>query len=91
MDVKEAVNLAKAHVSELFADENIVDLGLEEVEHDDRRHQWRITLGFARAWRRPGALAVWTSGFSDRTYKVVTIDRNGRPLSVKNRETTHAG
>jgi hypothetical protein len=36
VDVKEAVKLAKEHVLELFDDEKLTNLGLEEVEFDDR-------------------------------------------------------
>ena len=36
MDVKEAVNTAKAYVAELFANEGLSNLGLEEVEFDYR-------------------------------------------------------
>ncbi len=35
MNIKEAVNVAKVYVSDLFTDEQIIDLGLEEVEFDD--------------------------------------------------------
>ena len=34
MDVKEAVQVAKNYVIELFAEEGIVDVGLEEVDFD---------------------------------------------------------
>jgi hypothetical protein len=51
MDVKEAVALAKQSTRELFRDEQIVDLGLEEVEFDDSTGNWLITLGFpVRGW-----------------------------------------
>ena len=35
MDVKQAVRTAKEHVVELFADEPIENVGLEEVEFDE--------------------------------------------------------
>ena len=35
MDVKEAVAIAKRHVSHIFSEERITNLGLEEVEFDE--------------------------------------------------------
>lgn len=91
MDVKEAVDLAKKHVADLFAKEGVVNLGLEEVEYDEAREQWRITVGFSRAWDQQSAvLAVLGSAGVKRTYKVVIIDRQGKAISVKNREAANA-
>jgi hypothetical protein len=93
MDVKEAVGLAKRHVADLFAQEGVTNLGLEEVEYDDARAQWRITLGFSRPWDRPAPLAAiagWADGVMKRTYKIVIIDEAGKVLAVRNRETADA-
>jgi len=89
MDVKQAVDLAKTHVADLFAKEGLVNLGLEEVEYVDARDLWRITVGFSRAWDQPGSVASLLAP-ARRTYKVVTIDNEGKVLSVKNRETADA-
>lgn len=35
MDVKEALKKAKAYVADLLADENPINLGLEEMQHDE--------------------------------------------------------
>ena len=92
MDVKEAVELAKKHIANLFSNEGITNLGLEEVEYDDARDQWRITLGFSRAWDQQGFVVTALGPAAiKRTYKVVLIDKEGRPLSVKNREAADAG
>jgi len=88
MDVKQAVELAKQHVSDLFSKEGLSNLGLEEVEYDDAHEQWRITVGFTRAWDQQGMATL--IGPPKRTYKVVTIDQDGRAISVKNRETANA-
>ena len=53
MDVKEAVAYAKRYVLELFADENVTNIGLEEVEFDDRVNEWCVTIGFSRPWDEP--------------------------------------
>jgi hypothetical protein len=91
MDVKDAVEMAKATVTDLFAQEGLANLGLEEVEYDDAREQWHITVGFSRPWDQYGALSA-ASGIlgTRRTYKVVVIDKDGKALSVKNRETADA-
>ena len=44
---KKAVTLAKQYVGQLFADEGVTNLGLEEVEFDDEIGVWRATLGFS--------------------------------------------
>jgi hypothetical protein len=88
MDVKDAVQLAKGHVADLFSNEGVEDIGLEEVDYDDDRLLWRITIGFTRPWdRRYSALL---NPAMKRSYKIVTIDPDGKVLSVKNRETTNA-
>ena len=49
MDAKAAVDLAKITVADLFAKEGAINLRLEEVEYDESREQWRITVGFSRS------------------------------------------
>lgn len=91
MDVKEAVRRAKDYAAELFSAEGMTHLGLEEVEYDDARDQWRVTVGFSRAWDHGGVSAMLGGAATRRTYKVVTIAGDGTPLSVKNRETEGVG
>ena len=77
MEVQEAVRAAKAHVTELFEDEEIMNVGLEEVEF---KNGWRITIGFSRPWDR----TILTS--PGRSYKVVCLnDKTGRVVSVTDR------
>lgn len=90
MNVKEAVAQAKAHILDLFAEENLTNVGLEEVEYEDQSGEWIITIGFSRPWDAPrNTLAVLAAGTGPRrAYKVVRISNNsGQVLSVKNRET----
>ncbi|MSP01968.1 MAG: hypothetical protein EXR07_13090 [Acetobacteraceae bacterium] len=91
MDVKEAAHLAKNHVSDLFGEEGVTNLGLEEVEYDDALDQWHITVGFSRPWDKLSVLAGTGILGTGRTYKVVIIDKDGKALAVKNRETAYAG
>ena len=90
MDVKQAVAAAKQHIAELFANEGVADLGLEEVDYDDAREEWRITVGFARRWDLMRSIRLIDPA-PRRTYKIVVIDQTGKALSVKNRESTYAG
>ena len=94
MDVKAAVALAKQKIGELFAEEGIKNLGLEEVDYDDDKHVWRVTIGFSRPWDEPrnaNALAALAGQHSysywRRAYKVVRIaDGTADVLSVKSLE-----
>ena len=57
MDVKEAVRMAKEYLVELFAEESISDVGLEEVKFEDPSNKWNITIGFSRPWDQKNSLA----------------------------------
>jgi hypothetical protein len=86
MNVKQAVELAKAKIRELFADEEISNLGLEEVEFDESDDQWVITVGFSRPWDNPRS-ALAALSLPKRTYKTIRIDNKGNDnYKVKNRE-----
>jgi hypothetical protein len=96
IDVKTAVKRAKDYVAELFASEKIGNLGLEELDYDDAKRAWVVTIGFVRVWdRHPpdrvGCLAaglVQQSPFDGqpRTYKTVTVADDGTVRGIKNRD-----
>lgn len=92
MDVKEAVAAAKRYIEEVFSDEGIAEIGLEEVEFDNARDVWRITMGFSRErmvvdMSSPALGHLLAPRRRVRSYKVVRIsDKNNKVLSVKNRE-----
>ena len=92
MEVKQAVQVAKDHVADLFASEGITDIGLEEIEYDDYENLWQITIGFNRPWDQSigSVLAgVGSRTYKRRTYKRIAIrDRDHKVLSVKNRTTS---
>jgi hypothetical protein len=85
MNVKEAVSVAKDYVADLFIEEKIVDLGLEEVEYDDSQHVWNVTLGFSRPWNNRNPLVTFSnSGLPKRDYKVVKVsDTSSQVISIK--------
>ena len=90
MEVKQAVQMAKEHVAEIFADELIENVGLEEVEFDELKQVWAVTIGFSRYWDHPGGVFRALDGTpTPRTFKIVRIeDKSGRIQSVKHRNVT---
>ena len=95
MDAKEAVKTAKEYVADLFEDESIENLGLEEIVFKDGTGTWKVTVGFNRPWDQVKNLADVMSAASAgeipqwkrRSFKVVHIkDRTGKVLSVTHRE-----
>lgn len=87
MNALEAIAKAKQHVAEMFQDESISNIGLEEIEFIAEGDQWRVTIGFARPWDQPLGIAATMGGRRGRTFKVVAInDRDGEVISVKHRE-----
>ena len=88
MDVKEAVQSAKDYVIELFAAEQIADVGLEEVDFDESEEIWNVTVGFARPWDDRGIRSIVRMSEAPlRTYKIVRVrDADGVPLSLKHRD-----
>jgi hypothetical protein len=91
MDFKDAVKAAKQHVIEIFDGENLSNVGLEEIEHDEVRHLWTVTIGFSRPWDNIGALSAIAGQKIPRSYKVVTIDdTDGKIRSISNRAGANA-
>ena len=90
MDVKETVGIAKTYVTDLFADEVIINVGLEEVIFDEPSGDWKVTIGFSRYWTQSNALTTILRDRhpdrQDRSYKVVRIrDRDGHVISLTDR------
>lgn len=46
IEVTDAVKLARQFAADLFAGEDIKNLGLEEVVFEESDNEWRITLGY---------------------------------------------
>jgi hypothetical protein len=84
MEVKEAIARAKTYVSEVFGDEGISDVRLEEVEFDEAKDFWNITIGF---FRQPEESFDPLTGRRSRMYKTVVLsDDTGKIISIKHRE-----
>ena len=92
MDVRAAARTAKAYIAEVFADEEIDELGLEEVDFDDRSNLWKITISFLRPRGEMDRFQAAATGYPAgtptmrRSFKVVNIDdTSGSVVSVKHR------
>jgi len=91
MDAKTAVELAKIYIQDLFADEQITDLGLDETEYDQASKTWIITIGFSRPWNTPRTRAqeilenLGAASGLRRSYRAITISDDGQIISMKRR------
>lgn len=83
MEVRDAVKIAKKYVSDVFAEERISDIGLEEVEFEETGNNWIIVIGFRRPFERSvkkrdeGTLSAMfrpNSGYENRWYKSIIVD-----------------
>jgi uncharacterized protein YdeI (YjbR/CyaY-like superfamily) len=96
MDVKEAIAAAKKYVNEVYAEEQVTNLGLEEVEHIPADGNWMVTLAFSRPWNTPRTRAqevlenLGAVSSLKRSYKVITVADDGTVLSMKNRAKADA-
>ena len=91
VEVKEAITKATQAAQQYFEDfESYSDLKLEEVEHNDSKNQWLITLGFNE--KKLTTLKNIGLAFSGdeqyiRKYKIFNIDDDtGKVLSMKIRK-----
>jgi len=89
MDAKEAITLAKKYVQDVYKDEPIDKIGLEEIEFDEIHQTWLVTIGFVRLWAE-GVTASFIPT-SERIYKIINLTDDGTVRSMKNRQTDSAG
>ena len=86
MNAREAKETARDYIIDLFADEEVVHVGLEEAVYHRESGEWRITYGFVRAWDKQGELGIKMGLKAPRSYKVVSIDDgSGSVISLKDR------
>ena len=85
MNVKDVVQKAKSYILDLFEGEEVLNVGLEEVDMDLLDDTWRVTIGFSRPWDK-SVQSVLSGSSVFRSYKVVRIsDKSGKILSVTDR------
>ncbi len=88
VSVKHAVKVAIDYVQDLYADSNLRNLLLEEVEFSEATNQWLVTVGFSLPETNEESTSlIMPSKRSlalSRRYKVVKIDAaTGKPVSMK--------
>jgi hypothetical protein len=89
MNVKDAVKTAINYVIELFSQEELTNVGLEEVIFDENEKCWQVTVGFSRPWDyHPDAVfkGLAPNALPSRQYKVVQVTESGEVKAVKIRE-----
>ena len=92
IDVKQAVQAATQYARDLFADQELRHLRVEEVELTEDRSIWNITLGWVEpAIRtRPSLVPSYADGGVvklPRVYKVFDVDaESGEVRAMKIRE-----
>jgi len=82
ISVKEAVNFAKNAITELYHDDPLKNLALEEIEliTKDGKDVWEVTLGFYRPRSVTSPLNQLSAMFDrqgeveNRVYKIIEID-----------------
>ena len=89
-DAKRAVQVARAYVEELFRDEPepIENVALEEIRPNEDEGGWLVTIGFSHYWEPQPV--DWSNSYQQkrrpRAYKVVCVSREGKALSLLERD-----
>ena len=90
MDALEAIATAKKYLSEVFREEQITAVTLEETEYLGDR--WIVTLGFSRPWNTPRTRAqevlenLGAASPLRRSQKTITVMDDGTVISMKDRQ-----
>ncbi len=94
MDVKEAVGTAKRYIVDIYEDEPIRHISVEEVVFDESDNSWKVTVGFFRPWDEKlglsGILGAAAEGepalWKRRSFKIVQVDdHTGKVKSMTHR------
>ena len=88
MNVKDAARMAKEHIAELLAGEQIRDIAIEETKFQHGANTWLITVGFFRPWHQGITREIPFDEDRNllRSYKAVRInDRIERVEEVRER------
>ncbi len=94
MNTLEAVAKAKTYLNEVFKEERISDITLEEIENYGDR--WIITVGFSRPWNTPRTRTqevlenIGAPSPVRRSQKVISMLDDGKVLSMKDRPRVDA-
>lgn len=96
IDVKQAVQIAHQYLLDIMKsyEQRLPHLLLEEVEFSEKENVWLVTFGFDTGRvietseeneyeRYLGAKRISTS--VERSYKLVRVSSDGKPISMKNK------
>ena len=89
IDMKQAVQIALEFCRNLYGQEKLADLLLEEVELSDDEKFWLVTIGFNLGQGETSQPSTNISGGSltkrlDHVFKIMKVDAgSGRALSLK--------
>lgn len=88
IDVKEAIQISRNYLSELYRNDEIRDLSLEEVELSEDNRFWLVTLTFTQQLTQPlNPIEAMTGPKYARLTKEVKIDADtGQVRSMKNKK-----
>lgn len=85
MDQKTAVSVAKQYIAEIYSDEHVREIGLEEIRKD-HYDNWIITIGFRRENVSDfGNIFASMGKMNSRVYKVLEINAEGNVESMRNK------
>jgi len=74
LTLKDAVKHAKDFIADLYRDDQVTDLMLEEIRLSSDKREWQVTIGFTPPWMHRGVGAVLDPHPARRTYKMVNVD-----------------
>lgn len=81
MDLRDAVEIAKLHIGDLFAADILQNVRLESFLYDDHLMVWSLTIGFALSRGRGEGLPAPAP---TRNYKIVRVSEADKAvLSVR--------
>jgi hypothetical protein len=83
IDVKQAVGIAFDNFRELYSDDNLPQVLLEEVNLNDDDNLWLVTIGFARPQTGFGAIAQATQTRAYKTFKIDAETGDFRGISMR--------
>lgn len=84
--LREVVRIAKEYICEIYSDDKIGQIRLEELTIEPEDDLWLVTIGFGHRIKNPLLPPLAETVYGDRQYKVVHIKRdNGEVVAMTDR------
>ncbi len=84
VDIREAAQAALQFMRDIYEEDDLDKLGVEEVERDTENGHWLVTVGVGGA-KPASTMSVVEGEGVDRHYKVIQIDaESGAVISMRN-------